>query len=107
MESAGGYKPPGWNLNPVESKGKITIDINKARISLYIFVRVHVCGLCFHRESGLLINWHAETAAKTAHSIIKAYGNVPKILASFETACTSRISYTQYVFWFSYNFFVK
>lgn len=91
MERAGGYKYPGWNLDPVESKGKITIDINKARISLYIFLRVYVCGLYFHRELGLLINWQAETAAKTAHSIIKAYGNIPKILASSETAGTSQI----------------
>lgn len=68
-----------------------------------------MCVLHFHRESGLLINCQAETAAKTAHSIIEAYGNVPKILTSFEATSKSqiKISQTKYEFWFEYNLFVK
>lgn len=69
----------------MESKGKITIGINKTKSSFNRW------GVHFHKESGLLINWHAETATKTAHGLIKAYGNIPKILTSIETACTSQI----------------
>lgn len=65
--------------------------------------------LHFHRESGLLINCQAEIAAKTAHSIIEAYGNAPKILTPFAATSKSqiKISQTEYKFWFKYNLFVK